>query len=57
MNYTVPYSEVFYNQFFTTLGQLAAGVVSAALVVPMYEFYAPKFMKYLKEEQLKEKSN
>lgn len=51
MNCTLPYSEVFYTQFFTTLGQLTAGVVSAALVVPMYEFYVPKFLHYLKSKK------
>ena len=51
MNCTLAYSEVFYTQFFNTLGQLSDAVVSAAFVVPMYDFYVPKLLNYLKSKK------
>lgn len=48
MNCESTYYEIFSTQFFTTLGQLTAGVVSAAILVPMYEFYTPKIISLIK---------
>lgn len=50
MDCSSSYYEVFYTQFFTTLGQLTAATVSAAVVMPMYEFYVPKMINYLKSK-------
>ena len=42
MNCTINFDEntsVFLNQFFNTLGQITAGAVSTAILLPMYNYY------------------
>lgn len=33
------YYEIFMTQFFTTLAQLTAGILSASVAVPVYSYY------------------
>lgn len=55
MDCTLNYSEVFSSQFFTTLGQLSAAAFSAAVIVPMYDFYSPR-IAWLLNNFIKQKS-
>lgn len=36
---TTDYTNIYLTQFFTTLGQVSAVVVSTSVVVPMWNFY------------------
>jgi predicted cation transporter len=47
------YLDIYYTHFFTTLGQLSAGLVSSMVIVPMYQFYTIKMDAY-KKYQLQE---
>jgi hypothetical protein len=47
------YLNIYYTHFFTTLGQLSAGLVSSMVVIPMYQFYSIKMDAY-KKYQLQE---
>ncbi len=36
------YFELYFTQFFTTLGQVSAVLLSTTLAVPVYSFYVSK---------------
>jgi hypothetical protein len=45
MNCTITFNEqttLFLNELSSTLGQITAGIISTALVLPMYNFYKTK---------------
>jgi hypothetical protein len=44
------YLNIYYTHFFTTLGQLSAGLVSSMVVVPIYQFYTIKLNAYKKHQ-------
>lgn len=42
------YFNVYMNNFFTTLGQLSAVIVSSSVVLPMYSYYSKSLIKFVK---------
>ena len=41
------YTDLFLNQFFTTMGQVTAVTISASFVVPMYQYYSLQLKKLI----------
>jgi hypothetical protein len=53
MNCTITFNEqttLFLNEFYSTLGQIAAGLVSTAVVLPMYNYYNALYKSKNKNE-------
>lgn len=43
------YFETYLTQFFTTMGQLSAVVVSSTVAVPVYNFYVKRYFNEKRE--------
>lgn len=48
------YYNVYSLQFFKSLGQLTAGLLSTAVVVPMYTYYSRNYLGYKEKEEYQE---
>jgi|694.fasta_scaffold23802_12 hypothetical protein len=46
------YYNIYYLHFFKTLGQLSAGLLSAAVLVPMYTYYSRYTKVKIYDEQV-----
>jgi hypothetical protein len=44
------WSEIYFTQLFTTLGQLSAVLISGTVAVPVVSYYSKGLMKYFKTE-------
>lgn len=44
------WSEIYFTQLFTTLGQLSALLISGTVAVPVVSYYSKGLMKYFKTE-------
>ena len=42
------YFNIYMHNFFTTLGQLSAVIVSSSVVLPVYSYYSKNLIKFVK---------